>query len=106
MEENTRKKVSKICIEAKDKMETTAEAWVFVGTDNVNHIDTSWVYVNEENEEGITKMILLISSLTLIGQKLVDAIIKSGALTGDKLQEYVEMAMQMIKAKEREAEKC
>lgn len=106
MEENMRKRVSKICIEAKDKMETTAEAWVFVGTDRTNKIDTSWVYIEEEKEEGIAKMIYMISALALIGQKLVDAIIQSGAMTGDKLQEYVEMAMQMIKAKEKEAEKC
>lgn len=106
MEENMGKKVSKICIEAKDKMETTAEAWVFVGIDSINHIDTSWVYVNEKKNEGIVKMIYLISLLSLIRQKLMDTIIQSGALTGDKLQAYVEMAMQIIKAKEKEAEKC
>lgn len=55
MEENMRKRVSKICIEAEDKMETTAEAWVFVGTDDTNKIDTSWVYIKEDGEEGIAK---------------------------------------------------
>ena len=103
---NKEKKVTRICIEADERMETTAEAWVFVGTDSTNHIDTSWVYVNEENEKGITKMIFLISALALIGQKLVDAIIQSGAISGDKLQEYVEIAIEMIKAREKGAEKC
>lgn len=104
MEENMRKKVSKICIEAKKKMETTAEAWVFVGTDSINHIDTSWVYINED-EGSIAKTIYLIANLAIIGQKIVEVILQSGAMTGDKLQEYVEMAMQMIKAKENGAEK-
>lgn len=105
MEENMGKKVSKICIEAKDKMETTAEAWVFVGTDSTNHINTSWVYVNEE-EEGIHKIIWLIAALAVAGQKMTDAILKTGALNGDKLRELVEMVMKLIKQREGEAEKC
>ena len=106
MEENMGKKVSKICIEAKDKMETTAEAWVFVGTDDTNKIDTSWVYVNEEKEEGITKIIYLIAALAVAGQKMTDAILKTGKLTGDELKKIVEMAMKLIKQKEGEADKC
>lgn len=107
MEENMGKKVSKICIEAKDKMETTAEAWVFVGTDDTNKIDTSWVYVNEEKEEeSITKIIYLIAALAVAGQKMTDAILKTGALNGDELRKIVEKAMKLIKKKEGEAEKC
>lgn len=107
MEENMGKKVSKICIEAKDKIETTAEAWVFVGTDDTNKIDTSWVYVNEEEEEeGIPKTIFLIAALAVAGQKMTDAILKTGALNGNELQKLVEMNMKRIKQKEGEAEKC
>ena len=105
MEENMGKKVSKICIEAKDKMETTAEAWVFVGTDDTNKIDTSWVYVNEE-EEGIPKIIYLMAALAVAGQKMADAILQTGALNGDELQKLVEMKMKRIKQKEGEAKKC
>ena len=103
MEENMGKKVSKICIEAEDKMETTAEAWVFVGTDDTNKIDTSWVYVDEE---GIYKIIWLIAALAVAGQKMTDAILKTGALNGDELQKLVEMAMKLINQREGEAEKC
>lgn len=105
MEGNMRKKVSKIYIEAKDKMETTAEAWVFVGTDRTNKIDTSWVYVNEE-EDGIPKIIWLIAALAVAGQKMTDAILQTGKLTGDELQKLVEMVMKSIKQKEGEAKKC
>ena len=105
MEENMGKNVSRICIEAEDKMETTAEAWVFVGTDHTNKIDTSWVYVNEE-EEGIPKTIWLTAALAVVGQKMTDAILKTGALNGDELQKLVEIAMKLIKQKEGEAGKC
>lgn len=105
MEENMRKRVSKICIEAKDKMETTAEAWVFVGTDDTNKIDTSWVYVNEE-KEGIPKIIYLIAALAVAGQKMADAILKTVALNGDELRKIVEIAIELIKQKEGEAKKC
>ena len=105
MEGNKEKKVSKICIEAKDKMETTAEAWVFVGTDSTNNIDTSWMYVNEE-KDGIYKIIWLIAELAVAGQKMTDVILKTGVLNGDELQKLVEMAMKLIKQREEEAEKC
>lgn len=103
---NKGKKVARICIEADDRRETTAEAWVFVGTDDTNKIDTSWVYVNEEKEEGITKIIYLIAALAVAGQKMTDAILKTGALNGDELRKLVEMVMKTIKQKEGEAEKC
>lgn len=106
MEGNKGKKVARICIEADDRRETTAEAWVFVGTDDTNKIDTSWVYVNEEKEEGITKIIYLIAALAVAGQKMTDAILKTGALNGDELRKLVEMVMKTIKQKEGEAEKC
>lgn len=102
---NKEKKVARICIEADDRRETTAEAWVFVGIDNTNKIDTTWVYVNEE-EEGIPKIINLIAELAIAGQKMVDAILKTGALNGDELRKIVEMAMKLIKQKEGEAKKC
>ena len=103
---NKEKKVARICIEAYERMETTAEAWVFVGTDDTNKIDTSWVYVNEEEEEGIPKIIWLIAALAVVGQKMADAILQTGALNGDELQKLVEMNMKRIKQKEGEAEKC
>lgn len=106
MEGNKEKKVTRICIEADDRRETTAEAWVFVGTDDTNKIDTSWVYVNEEKEEGITKIIYLIAELAVAGQKMTDAILKTGALNGDELRKLVEKAMKLIKKKEGEAKKC
>lgn len=106
MEGNKGKKVARICIEADDRRETTAEAWVFVGTDDTNKIYTSWVYVNEEKEEGITKIIYLIAALAVAGQKMKDAILQTGKLTGDELQKLVEMAMKLIKQREGEAEKC
>lgn len=102
---NKEKKVARICIEADDRRETTAEAWVFVGTDDTNKIDTSWVYVNEE-EEGIPKIIYLMAALAVAGQKMTDAILKTGALNGDELRKLVEMAMNTIKQKEGEAKKC
>lgn len=105
MEGNKEKKVARICIEAYERMETTAESWVFVGTDNTNKIDTSWVYINEENE-GIHQIILLIALLAVAGQKMTDTIIKTGAINGDELQKIVEKAMKLIKKKEGEAEKC
>lgn len=96
MEGNKGKKVTRICIEADERRETTAEAWVFVGTDSTNHIDTSWVYVNEE-EEDIPKIIYLIAALAVAAQKMVEAILKTGVLNGDELQKLVEMVMKRIK---------
>ena len=107
MEENMGKKVARICIEADERRETTAEAWVFVGTDDTNKIDTSWVYVNEEEEEeGIPKTIFLIAALAVAGQKMTDAILKTGALNGNELRKIVEKSMKLIMQKEGEAEKC
>lgn len=106
MEGNKEKNVARICIEADERRETTAEAWVFVGTDHTNKINTSWVYVNEEKEEGITKIIYLIAALAVARQKMTDAILQTGKLTGDELQKLVEMVMKTIKQKEGEAEKC
>lgn len=99
---NKEKKVARICIEADDRIETTAEAWVFVGTDDTNEIDTTWVYVKEE----IPKIIYLIAALAVVGQKMTDAILQTGKLTGDELQKLVEIAMNTIKQKEGEAKKC
>ena len=96
MEGNKEKRVTRICIEADERRETTAEAWVFVETDDTNKIDTSWVYVNEE-EEGIHKIIWLIAALAVAGQNMTDAILKTGALNGDELQKLVEKAMKLIK---------
>lgn len=105
MEGNKEKMVARICIDADERRETTAEAWVFVGTDDTNKIDTYWVYVNEE-EGGIPKIIWLIAKLAVAGQKMTDAILKTGALNGDELQKLVEMVMKKIKQKEGDAEKC
>lgn len=105
MEGNKEKKVTRICIEGDERRETTAESWVFVGTDHTNKINTTWVYVREE-EEGIHKIIYLIAALAVAGQKMTDAILKTGALTGDELQKLVEMVMKTIKQKEGEAKKC
>ena len=106
MEGNKWKKVARICIEADERRETTAESWVFVGTDDTNKIDTYWVYVKEEEEDGIPKIIWLIAALAVAGQKMTDAILQTGKLTGDELQKLVEMVMKTIKQKEGEAEKC
>ena len=105
MEGNKGKKVARICIEADERIETTAESWVFVGTDDTNKIDTSWVYVKEE-KESIYKIIWLIAALAVAGQKMADAILQTGELTGDELQKLVEMVMKKIKQKEGEAKKC
>lgn len=105
MEGNKGKKVARICIEADERRETTAESWVFVGTDDTNKIDTAWIYVKEE-EDGIPKIIWLIAALAVAGQKMTDAILKTGELTEDELQKLVEMVMKLIKQKEGEAEKC
>ena len=105
MEGNKGKKVTRICIEADERIETTAEAWVFVGTDDTNKIDTSWVYVKEE-KKGIPKIIYLIAALAVAGQKMADAILQTGELTEDELQKLVEMVMKKIKQKEGEAKKC
>ena len=102
---NKEKKVARICIEADERMKTTAEAWVFVGIDNTNGIDTSWVYINEENE-GIPQIIWLMALLAVAGQKMMDAILKTGGITGDEVKKMVEMAMKLIKQKEGEAKKC
>ena len=105
MEGNKEKKVARICIEADERMETTAEAWVFVGIDNTNGIDTSWVYINEENE-GIPQIIWLIALLAVAGQKMTDNILQTGGINGHELQKLVEMAMKLIKQRKGEAEKC
>lgn len=63
------------------------------------------MYVNEE-EEGIPKIIWLIAELAVVGQKMMDAILKTGALNGDELQKLVEMVMKTIKQKEGETKKC
>ena len=102
---NKEKKVARICIEADKRMETTAEALVFVGIDNTNGIDTSWVYINEENE-GIPQIIWLIALLTVAGQKMIDAILKTGEITGDDVKKIVEKAMKLIKQREGETKKC
>ena len=105
MEENMGKKVSKICIEADERRETTAEFWVFVGADDTNKIYTSWTYIKGK-EDGIDKMIWLMAALAVAGQKIKDAILKTGKLNGDKLQKLVEMVMNTIKQEEGEAKKC
>lgn len=106
MEGNKEKRVTRICIEGDYRRETTAESWVFVGTDDTNKIDTAWMYVKEEEEDGIPKIIWLIAALAVAGQKMTDAILQTGKLTGDELQKLVEMVMKTIKQKEGEAEKC
>lgn len=105
MEGNKEKKVTRICIEADERRETTAEAWVFVGTDSTNGIDTSWVYVNEE-EEGIPQIIWLMALLAVAGQKIADDILQTGGINGDELKKIVEKAMKIIKKREGEAKKC
>lgn len=105
MEGNKGKKVTRICIEADEMRETTAEAWVFVGTDDTNKIDTSWVYVKEE-EDGIPKIIYLIAALADAEQMMANAILKTGELTEYELQKLVEMEMRTIKKRKREAKKC
>lgn len=104
MEENMGKKVARICIDGDYRRETTAESWVFVGTDSTNKKNTYWVYVKEK--EGIYKIIYLIAALAVAGQKMTDAILKTGALNGDELRKLVEMAMKLINQREGEAEKC
>lgn len=106
MEGNKGKKVTRICIEADEMRETTAEAWVFVGTDDTNKIDTSWVYVKEEEEDGIPKIIYLIAALADAEQMMANAILKTGELTEDELQKLVEMEMRTIKKRKGEAKKC
>lgn len=86
-------------------METTAEAWVFVGTDDTNKIDTTWVYVNEE-EEGIPKIIYLMGALAVAEQRMADAILKTGEITEDELQKLVKMEMRTFKQRKGEAKKC
>lgn len=103
---NREKKVARICIEADERRETTAESWVFVGSDSTNKTNTLWVYVKEEEKEDIHKTIWLIAALAVAGQKMTDAILKTGALTGDELQKLVEMAMNTIKKRKGEAKKC
>ena len=106
MEGNKGKKVSKICIEADERRETTAEAWACFGSNSTNKTNTFWVYVKEEEKEGIHKIIWLIAALAVAGQKMTDAILKTGELTEDELQKLVEMVMKLIKQKEGEAKKC
>lgn len=105
MEGNKEKKVARICIEADERRETTAEVWVFVGADDTNKIYTSWTYVKAK-EDSIDKMIWLMAALAVAGQKMKDAILQTGKLNGDKLQELVEMVMKTIKQEEGEAKKC
>lgn len=104
-EGNKGKKVTRICIEGDYRIETTAEAWVFVGTDDTNKIDTSWVYVKEE-KEGIPKIIYLIAALAVAEQRMADAILKTGELTEDELQKLVKMEMRTFKQRKGEAKKC
>lgn len=106
MEGNKGKRVTRICIEGEYRKETTAEAWVFVGTDDTNKIDTSWVYVKEEEEDGIPKIIYLIAALADAEQRMANAILKTGELTEDELQKLVEMEMRTIKKRNGEAKKC
>ena len=106
MEGNKGKRVTRICIEGEYRKETTAEAWVFVGTDDTNKIDTSWVYVKEEEEDGIPKIIYLIAALADAEQRMANAILKTGELTEDELQKLVEMEMRIIKKRKGEAKKC
>ena len=105
MEGNKGKRVTRICIEGEYRKETTAEAWVFVGTDDTNKIDTSWVYVKEEEEDGIPKIIYLIAALADAEQRMANAILKTGELTEDELQKLVEMEMRIIKKRKGEAKK-
>ena len=105
MEGNKEKEVTRICIEADDRRETTAESWVFVGTDDTNKIDTAWTYVKEE-EDGIPKIIWLIAALAVAGQKITEAILQTGKLTEYELKKLVEMEMRTIKKIKGEAKKC
>ena len=105
MEGNKGKRVTRICIEGEYRKETTAEAWVFIGTDDTNKIDTSWVYVKEEEEDGIPKIIYLIAALADAEQRMANAILKTGELTEDELQKLVEMEMRIIKKRKGEAKK-
>ena len=105
MDGNKGKRVTRICIEGEYRKETTAESWVFVGTDDTNKIDTYWAYVKEE-EDGIPKIIWLIAALAVAGQKMEEAILKTGELTEYELQKLVEMEMRTIKKRKGEAKKC
>ena len=105
MEGNKGKKVTRICIEGEYRKETTAESWVFVGTDDTNKINTAWTYVKEE-EDGIPKIIWLIAALADAEQRMANAILKTGELTEYELQKLVEMEMRTIKKRKREAKKC
>lgn len=105
MEGNKEKRVTRICIEGDYRRETTAESWVFVGTDDTNKIDTAWMYVKEE-EDGIPKIIWLIAALAVAWQEMEEAILKTGKLTEYELQKLVEMEMRTIKKRKGEAKKC
>ena len=105
MEGNKGKKVTRICIEGEYRKETTAESWVFVGTDDTNKINTAWTYVKEE-EDGIPKIIWLIAALADAEQRMANAILKTGELTEYELQKLVEMEMRTIKKRKGEAKKC
>lgn len=105
MEGNKEKRVTRICIEGDYRKETTAESWVFVGTDDTNKIDTAWMYVKEE-EDGIPKIIWLIAALAVAEQEMEEAILKTGKLTEYELQKLVEMEMRTLKQRKREAKKC
>lgn len=106
MEGNKGKKVARICIEADNRIETTAESWVFVGTDDTNKINTTWTYVKEEEEEGIPKIIWLIAALAVAEQKMEEAILQTGKLTEYELKKLVEMEMRTIKKIKGEVKKC
>ena len=105
MEGNKEKRVTRICIEGDYRRETTAESWVFVGTDDTNKIDTAWMYVKEE-EDGIPKIIWLIAAIAVAWQEMEEAILKTGKLTEYELQKLVEMEMRTIKKRKGEAKKC
>ena len=105
MEGNKEKRVTRICIEGDYRRETTAESWVFVGTDDTNKIDTAWMYVKEE-EDGIPKIIWLIAALAVAWQEMEEAILKTGKLIEYELQKLVEMEMRTIKKRKGEAKKC
>ena len=76
-----------------------------------NRIETledlkKYITLTEEEEEGIPKIIFLIAALAVAGQKMADAILQTGKLTGDELQKLVEMVMKLIKQREGEAKQC
>lgn len=74
--------------------------FVLIGIDDKHKSDIYWTYMVCEGDKGIVTMIKVMAYMAVIGQQIGNAILDSrDDMTQDDLQNYVKMAMGIVKEK-------